>query len=375
VPLRNGNQCVGCHENSQVLASIITDYPSIQVNGILAGDRWRLAGYAVMVLVLVLLLLWTVCWWLVLEPLYRLTHAVGQVRQGDLEAECELTGPDQFARLADGFNEMLRHLRARQQDLRKGYEHDIARAERLATVGQLASGLAHEIKNPLHGVAGALEIIASRLPDRELKEVTQEMKLELERVVQIINDLLSYARPKPANQCATNLLELVKQAMRLLGPDAKARQITLQCHMPADLPQLWVDPEKLRQILLNLMLNALQFGHPGGRLTVSAWLPTGARHLIIEVDDDGPGISAAHQERLFEPFFTTRTNGHGLGLSISRFLAEQHGGSLTLYNRPGPGACFRLQLPILSAAPAMPSKSQTDRHPHQVPPCPVPQAS
>lgn len=353
-------QCVTCHAGSGPLATIVIAYPRDQLSAVLEGDQNHLYGYAVAVLVMVLVIVLLILWVLVLEPLYRLSAAIARVHAGDLDAACELDRADQLGRVADGFNEMLGTIRARHREERTGFETTIAHAERLATVGQLASGLAHEIKNPLHSVAGALDIIGGRLTDPELKAVARDMKGEIDRVVRIVQELLSYARPSRANKQRTDLRAVVDQTVRLLQPDAGTQHLALAIEAAPDLPAVWVDPAKLHQVLVNLILNAIQVGHSGGRVAVRLAHDHRTAQLLIEVDDDGPGIAPALAERIFEPFYTTRANGHGLGLSISRTLIEQHGGTLTLRARPGPGACFRITLPVAPVTDAQPQLHAVD---------------
>ncbi len=347
VPLRGGQYCADCHDvpKDRLMASIMIDYPQTLLRQLQGNDRLRLVKYAALLLLAVLVILIAITWRVVLDPLYRLTHAFARVQQGDQDAVCTIETDDQFGQLASGFNGMLTDIRARQRDMRHGYENQIAHADRLATVGQLASGLAHEIKNPLHSVSAALAILCKRMNDPTMREVGNEMNDQIKRVTRIINDLLRYARPTEPCCTALDLAPLIEKTLCLLRPQAGKQEVNLQAVLDAPGTLVWGDGEKLTQILLNLALNGIQACPSGGNLCIH--LHAEGDTCILDVEDTGPGIPAELRERIFQPFFTTKHDGNGLGLAITRTLVEQNGGQIEVLSRPaGGGTCFRIRLPV-----------------------------
>ena len=223
--------------------------------------------------------------------------------------------------------------------------------ERLASLGQLAAGLAHEIKNPLAGVRGALELLRDDA-DAPSRDIYDQMLAELDRVNATIHALLNFARPSRPNRVPTDIAALLDSAARLLRPTLQRRKITLDVLAAPDMAPFSLDPSQVRQVLVNLVTNAAAAVTENGRVEMrAASLPTGDG-IVLAVSDNGPGIPADALERIFEPFYTTKFSGTGLGLSIVRSLVEQHGGRVEVSSSEGSGATFFVVLPAGSDVPA-----------------------
>ncbi len=223
----------------------------------------------------------------------------------------------------------------------------LAHVDQLASLGQLAAGLAHEIKNPLAGIQGALELLRDEAPDEATAKLHDEMLGELKRVHGILQRLLESGRPAPLRLARTDVAKLLAETTELLRPSLRRRRVELRTEVPPDLPELQVDPAKLRQVLVNLIQNAAEaMPEAGGQVSVlaSAFPQEGA--VVLTVEDNGPGIAAEHLAQLFEPFFTTKFTGTGLGLAISKSLIEQHGGRIEVNSEPGRGTSFLIFLPV-----------------------------
>ncbi len=225
--------------------------------------------------------------------------------------------------------------------------------ERLAALGEMAAGLAHEIRNPLGAIKGLAQVLDERAPaaspDRELTETIVRATVRLERLVA---DLLAYARPRSPERRVVNVGAVARQAADLLAAETAAAGVRLVVEAPAGPAVAWADAGQLAQIFTNLLLNAVQ-AMPGGgvaRVTIRAEGPT----VRATVADEGPGIPPEDAARLFEPFYTTRPKGTGLGLAICRRIAEAHGGGITLEPHDGRGARLRVDLPRAAPAPAAP---------------------
>ena len=244
----------------------------------------------------------------------------------DLHAEAD--------RLTEHVERMLEELRQR--------EHEVLRAEQLAAVGQLAAGVAHEVRNPLTSVK---LLVQTALEARE--ELTREdlrvIESEIRRVEHSLQTFLDFARPPRAERRPTDLADVVRRVFDLLRPRAERQRVILSLEASGDLT-LPADAGQLRQVLLNLGLNALDAMPHDGTLTVTARRTRGMAEL--EVADTGPGVSKDMLSRLFQPFASGKDTGLGLGLVISRRIIEDHGGTLGAANRVGGGASFFLRLPV-----------------------------
>jgi len=222
----------------------------------------------------------------------------------------------------------------------------LARVDQLASLGQLAAGLAHEIKNPLAGIQGALEVLQDETSDDETRRLYGEMLGELNRVNGILLRLLESGRPAPLRLARTDLGKLLADTAELMGPSLRRMQVALSVETAEGLPELQIDPAKFRQVMVNLIQNAAEaMSERGGHVAVRAKHYPREEAVVVAVEDDGPGIPEENLASLFEPFFTTKFTGTGLGLPISKSLIEQHGGHIEVSSEPGGGTTFLIFLP------------------------------
>ncbi len=235
------------------------------------------------------------------------------------------------------------------------HDSEMVQAEHLATIGELAAGVAHEIRNPLAGIAGAIEIITKGFPpDHPDREVLEDLRHEVHRIEKTLNDLLVYARPKPSHFGPTDLREITAQTLQLARQQLGTKKVNFSVEIMPSLPHFRADAEQLHQVLLNLILNAIQALDDEGKVTIGARflsLEEGNRTgpLEIFVRDTGPGIPPEHLERIFRPFYTTKRSGTGLGLSLCRRIISQHGGTLTAKSEIGHGSQFTIRIPFREA--------------------------
>lgn len=245
------------------------------------------------------------------------------------------------AQLHDSLRRGLQRQRQREAEVVSRLEH----TDQLASLGQLAAGLAHEIKNPLAGIQGALEIMRDDLEGESDRELCGEMLGELDRVNETLQSLLSSAKPSPPQRRLVDLRQLLEDIHRLMAPGLRRRGVILETEASADGLQARIDPGKIRQVLVNLVTNAADALDGKGHIQVRAGHLAEDGGVIIAVEDDGPGIPPEQAGQVFDPFFTTKFSGTGLGLSIARSLVEQHGGTLELETEPARGTTFYLLLP------------------------------
>ena len=223
---------------------------------------------------------------------------------------------------------------------------EVARNERLAALGHLAAGVAHEIRNPLSTIKGVALYIAQRVPAGGREETAAKRMIdEVERLDRVVSSLLDFARPDDFTTAPACVGELIGTALRLAEADVQAKNIKVICDVPENFPQVCVNGERLTQALLNLVLNAVQAMEQGGTLRVRVRL-TAEDMFSLEVSDNGPGIAPEARAAIFTPYFTTKPSGTGLGLAIVHRIAEGHGGSVRADNAPAGGAVFTLTLPV-----------------------------
>jgi two-component system sensor histidine kinase HydH len=220
-------------------------------------------------------------------------------------------------------------------------QEEAARQERLAALGGMAAVLAHEIRNPLGAIKGLAQFLGEKqAADPPQLEMTQTIAQEATRLERLVNDLLTYARPRPPDRQPTNLPGVLGEVLRLALPAAEAAGVVCRLDVPEEMPPITADPEQLKQLFGNLALNALQAMPKGGRLTLAVRSMDGKgskrKPVEVAVEDTGSGIPEADLPRVFEPFYTTRTKGTGLGLAICEQIVEAHGGTMRVA-RTGPG--------------------------------------
>ncbi|MGM0758961.1 MAG: two-component system sensor histidine kinase NtrB, partial [Thermodesulfobacteriota bacterium] len=226
----------------------------------------------------------------------------------------------------------------------KALQDEVQRKEKLAALGGLAAGIAHEIRNPLSSVKGMATYFKTKLAsDPEAREAAEVMVSETNRLNRVISELLEFARPSEIHPIDTNLNTVIEHSIRLIKPDLEPRDISLDLHLDPDLPQVSLDVDRFIQCLLNLYLNAIQAMEHSGRLSVTTRPVQDG--VEIEVRDNGPGISQEDVQHLFDPYFTTKAAGTGLGLAIVHKIVENHQGRITVHRSPEEGTAFVIWLP------------------------------
>lgn len=218
----------------------------------------------------------------------------------------------------------------------------LLQAERLSSLAEIASGVVHEVRNPLGAIKGAVEILEDELaPDSPRREFAHIAKTEVERIDKLVQEFFRFARPPKLAKALVNVNELVQSVGKFYGQQAARQNVTVEADLAADLPPVALDEEQIKQVLLNLAINALQMMPDGGNLILRTFQDENT--VTIEVEDSGGGIPSSVIGRVFDPFFTTKDKGSGLGLSIAHKIVGQHGGKVIAENTAR-GAVFKLVL-------------------------------
>jgi signal transduction histidine kinase len=301
---------------------------------------------------------------LIVRPLDALARAAERVATGARQLQVPSTSVRELSELGASLEVMTERLLREEQNLRSKIEEveqaterlkeaqdRLVRSERLASVGRLAAGLAHEIGNPISALMGLQDLVlAGGLSPEEERDFTQRMRKETERIHRILRDLLQFARPAALPEPAVapqagDLETALRDTLALVAPQRSLKDVKLESELEPELPPVALGNEQLMQVTLNLVLNAADAVGPGGHVRISAK----CRGQLVElaVEDDGPGVDARVRERLFEPFVTTKEvgKGTGLGLAVCRGLVEAVGGSIALDPARTRGARFVVELP------------------------------
>lgn len=285
------------------------------------------------------------------RPIKRLASEMRKVQEPTYEPQLECKRRDEIGELERGFVDMLTRLRAAAEE-KEHQQHALIQAEKLASIGTLVSGLAHEINNPLAGIRNCLRRIITRPEDsQQTQKYARLMDDALMRIEKIVRDLLNFSRKKELVLQSTDLNKIIQAAATLVDLRLKKQNLSLKLQLSSDLPAIQGDPQHLEQIFVNLLLNAVDATPEGGTITVKTEHQNGK--VIAEVRDTGKGIPAEIRDKIFDPFFTTKPvgQGTGLGLSVTKAIVEKHKGTIEVLSN-GPGAAFRLTFPVDMATPS-----------------------
>ncbi len=280
------------------------------------------------------------------RPMVELQEKIARVGEGDLDVSVNFAKRnDEIGDLGRNFNRMVEQLRESREEIDRLHRNQMSRAEHLATLGELATGLAHEIRNPLAGIAGVIEIVSRDLPSTSpARTVVKDIRLEIAQINRILTDLLQAARPHPPEVRASDLNTTVEHAVMLARQQVLSKPIKIDLAKDPTLPNVEHDSDQIHQVLLNLLINAVQAIEGAGAVQVV--IAAKKDKALISVTDSGRGISPEHLPFIFRPFYTTKGNGTGLGLSLARRIIEDHRGRIEVESELGHGTEFLITLPI-----------------------------
>ena len=280
------------------------------------------------------------------RPMVELHEKIARLGEGDLNVTVRFSNRnDEIGDLGRNFNRMVEQLRESREEIERLHRTQMTRAEHLATLGELATGLAHEIRNPLAGIAGVIEIIGRDLPPTSpARAVVKDVRQEIAQINRIVSDLLETARPRAPEIHASDLNTTVEHGVMLARQQVISKPIQIELHKSPGMPDVEHDSDQIHQVLLNLLLNAVQAMEGAG--TVRVDVSSQNEYATVTVSDTGRGISPEHLPNIFRPFYTTKGNGTGLGLSLARRIVEEHQGRIEVSSVIGKGTKFVVFLPF-----------------------------
>jgi signal transduction histidine kinase len=288
------------------------------------------------------------------QPLHGVVEAAKRVAAGDLSKTIEVEGADEIAELTQSFNEMVEKLRQHRE-----LEERLREAERLSAVGKLASGIAHEIRNPLNFISLSIDHIRSRLAASRPGDVVAtagligNIKDEIHRLNTMVENFLTVGKPLALKKTEVDLAALIRDVVALAQQKAAEQGIDVQVHAALEVPRLQLDPAQVKTCLLNVVQNAVQAMPTGGRLEIAVSHrlegPDTSASVEVCVSDTGSGIGEEELGKIFHPYFTTKKLGIGLGLAITKKVVEEHGGQITVTSRAHEGTTVVISFPLEAA--------------------------
>jgi two-component system NtrC family sensor kinase len=371
-PIHNEAQCVSaCHahsESQRVLGVLDVQLSMGSVEEALAASERQMVGALAATVGAVVALAGLLLWRMVLRPVENMTSAIVRVSGGDLTTRVNVRSTDEMGVMATSWNAMTEELaRARTEleewnetlerrveektaELQRTHERMVA-VDRMASLGKLAAVVAHEINNPLAGIRTYARLLRRRFggsADPETDRILQMVDSESGRCGDIVKNLLTFSRSGPARFTDEDLRPIFDRCALLLRHHAEILGVSLAFEAPPGLPHLRCDAAQMEQMILDLVMNALEATPAGGRVAVTAGANADGKALVVTVSDNGCGIADEHRGRIFEPFFTTKTGGKGvgLGLAVVYGIVNRHGGRIDLESRVGSGTAFSIHLPM-----------------------------
>ncbi|HSB72404.1 MAG TPA: ATP-binding protein [Candidatus Methylomirabilis sp.] len=350
--ISNHPTCAGCHPRDRTtlgFLSVRVSFPAIDSD---VAQQWTTLIVAALASLVAAGTLIAMFFTLILgRRIDGLSHTMSRVEAGDLAARVPEDAPDELGRLGRSFNAMVARLAEARRRLEDRHAEEIRRAQSLASLGQLAAGIAHEINNPIAGMQNCVRTLGKGPKDEAQRIQYLDMLREgLDRIGRTVGHLLNFARESRPHLTHTDLPPLLQRCLVLLEHDLAARRVSCKLAVDGALPVLLADPHQLEQVFLNVLKNGLEAMPEGGRLTVSAGRRQREEGSFVEVRvaDSGVGIPPENIPRIFDPFFTTKEvgKGTGLGLSVSYGIVRAHGGFIDVESDVGKGTTVTIALPL-----------------------------
>jgi two-component system NtrC family sensor kinase len=347
-PIYNDQPCHTCHGfKTKIIGVLNVNYSLVETRKRMIEATQLFVVSTIAIIIFLSAAISLVMLKFVRKPLNLIVANMALVEKGDLSIRMESAGEDEVGRLITSFNSMVDRLDTTKKELDQFHFQQMERADRLASVGEMAAGIAHEIKNPLTGIAAAISIIREDFPPSDpRKEIIDEMLEQIKRLDKTVNDLLFFGKPTLPEPACVDINTILKRTLLFASQHRGGKNVENRLDLADGLPPVYVDSKQIQQVFLNLILNALQAMRDGGVLIITScsFEKDGEKWVRASVADTGPGIPLPILEKIFTPFFTTKAQGTGLGLAICHKLISQHGGDISVKSEDGKGTVFTVDL-------------------------------
>jgi signal transduction histidine kinase len=356
----NHPECFQCHGKENKVLGVLTIAHSLKEMDTMIS---RIEIHSIILAVITIAFLSFVLGFLFFKfinvPIKKLTETMKKAEEGDLNVRVSVKSRDEMGTLGENLNNMIEKLNLAKEEAEQYHQELIQRADRLASIGELASGIAHEIRNPLAGIQGAIQVLANDfLKEDPRRQVTDEIQKQVYKLERLMKDLLNYAKPIPTNYLPTDINQLVdKVTSFFMTQQGRPVDLKIEKKFFSPLPKTMIDPNSMEQVFLNIILNAQKAMPKGGIFTITTLVLPRRRDNGKEIqevqvifEDTGTGIPEENLHKIFDPFFSTRPDGTGLGLSITKNIVEQHGGKIEVESQINVGTKFVITLPTMKYA-------------------------
>jgi signal transduction histidine kinase len=345
--IKNRKECMRCHSADHKINAILEIAIDDTATSKLIHQN-RLQGIVIAFVSLVILtyIIYRLFERIINRPLSVLKVHMKKVQDGNLSAQLNPQKNDEIGALTTSFNIMISNLKTARDQIEELHSREIERAGHLASMGELAAGLAHEIKNPIAGIKGALEVIIQRTEASDpKKEIFTEILSQIDRIHNIVQDLLDYARPKAMTFKPVNPNDYIQNAIKLAQSQTQDKDIQIKFKGFDNDIRVNCDENKIQEVILNLLINSISAIEKKGEISIILE-KINNKNIDIVIEDNGKGIKKEHLSHVFDPFFTTRKKGTGLGLSICKRIIDAHRGSIEVNSVEGKKTVFAIRLPL-----------------------------
>jgi len=347
IRFNNGPSCHACHsQDIKTLGYIVLDFSMHQTDSTFIYTRNFSLFFTLLMVTMIIIFVLFMHYRFIKKSLGNFKSTIRLINEGNLSGRVKIPESSELGDLGKNFNMMLDHFQLTQEELQRYHQKEIRNKQKLASVGEMSARLAHEIRNPITGIANAVEIIIEESKDEANKPILEEIQRQANRVNKAISNLLNYSRSKELNLQEGDINEIIKSVMFFLRNQVDQKIIHFQADLDPNLTPFRFDPEQIENVLLNLGLNAIQTISEEGEVLFKTMVDPINKKLRIFVADTGPGIPEDKIHEIFNPFFTLRTEGTGLGLAIAKEIVEMHQGEIWVTNNPQRGCTFNILLPI-----------------------------
>ncbi len=348
-PIYNEKACYRCHGVSNTLLALL--YANVSTNRYNTAFAGLMSNWFTMSVIIVSILIfsiWLITMIVIEKPIEELVNTLKKASEGNLSVRSDFHENDELGFLSEQLNIMLDRLAYKEAETRKMTELQIQQMDKLASLGEISLSLAHEIRNPLAGISGVLQVFRDDfVTDEERADVFNQIMVQIGKIDKLVSDMLRFSKFPTHDITKFNINESIKTLRQLLSPQAAANHISMLLQLDIGMPEIMVDKDALEQVFINLMLNAIQAMPDGGILEVSTEFidKFGEPYILIKVSDTGKGVPVGIRDKIFDPFYTTKGNGTGLGLAISLSVVSGMNGSITFESEEGKGTIFFVRIP------------------------------
>lgn len=348
-PIYNDAACHACHGTKARVIGILNVNYSLKRTEIQMYESSRI--FIISSVAIAVFLAITISFLLVRfvkNPLDDMVETMSKVEKGNFAVRIEYRGKDEIGRLMESFNSMVDQLDVAQKELEELHFQQLERADRLASIGEMAAGIAHEIKNPLAGISAAVTIIRDDMAaDDPRGTILSEVVDQVKRLDKTVSDLLFFGKPSPPELTRVDINTILETTLKFASQHRSGVNIEKRIELQPKLPPVYADDKQMQQVFLNIILNAYQAMTTGGVLGIKSMLSVrgGANFVRVDVSDTGAGIPAQILEKIFTPFYTTKAQGTGLGLPICNKLVKLHNGDIFVSSDNIKGTVFSVELP------------------------------